>query len=743
MASTIKIKRSEVSGNPAVLGAGELAYSALADNGSNGGDRLYIGSGTETSGNAVNHIVVGGKYYTGLIDATTTAGTLATSAKSIPILSATGTIDQWLVGSLKLSGSTLISTTTNTDVNITPNGTGNTSITNLKGLNGTLANITSFGIRDTSAAFDVLIAATSSTTLTAARTLTLDMVNAARSIKLGGNLSFAGDLTTSGAFATTLTTTAATTLTLPTTGTLATLAGSETFTNKTLTSPTINGGTHTAITNLAIRDTSAAFDVTIAATSSTLLTAARTLTLDMVNAARSIKLSGNLSFAGDLTTSGAFATTLTTTAATTLTLPTTGTLATLAGSETFTNKTHSTGSTWNGNTIGVAYGGTGTATGSITGTGALTFTAGGTNTNVNLVPNGTGTVDVSSKRITNLADPTGSQDAATKAYVDAVKTGLDIKDSVRVATTANLVAIYTGASKILTNNTTLAPIAIDGITLAVNDRVLVKDQSVASSNGIYTVTTVGTGAVAWVLTRAGDFDNTPGTEITGGAFAFVEEGTTNADSGWVLTTDGTVTLDTTNLTFVQFSGAGQISAGNGLTKTGNTIDVVGTANRISVAADSVDIASTYVGQTSITTLGTIGTGVWQGTIVGPTYGGTGVNNGSSTITLGGSLTTSGAFATTLTVTAATTVTLPTTGTLATLAGSETFTNKTISTSSTWNGNTIGSGYGGTGFNTYAAGDIIYASAANTLSKLAKGSDGQLLQLVSGLPVWAAIDGGTY
>lgn len=96
---------------------------------------------------------------------------------------------------------------------------------------------------------------------------------------------------------------------------------------------------------------------------------------------------------------------------------------------------------------------------------------------------------------------------------------------------------------------------------------------------------------------------------------------------------------------------------------------------------SSTVLGTGVVTSSLTTVGTIGTGTWQGTIVSPTYGGTGVNNGSSTITIGGNVTVSGAFTTALTVTGATTVTLPTTGTLATLNGTETLTNKTISGSS--------------------------------------------------------------
>lgn len=393
------------------------------------------------------------------------------------------------------------------------------------------------------------------------------------------------------------------------------------------------------------------------------------------NGSNTITLGGNISTAGAFTTSGAFGITFTATNTTSVTLPTTGTLATLAGSETFTNKTLSTGSTWNGNTIGVAYGGTGTTNGSITGTGALTFTAGGTNTNVNLVPNGTGTVDVASKRITSVATPTQDSDAATKGYVDATRTGLSVKDAVRVATTANLAATYnngtSGVGATLTNSGAQVALSIDGISLSVGNRVLVKDQNTALQNGVYEVTNVGSGSTNWVLTRATDSDNSPAGEIGGGDFVFVQEGTSQADNGYVVTTDGAITVGTTSITWAQFSGAGQVIAGNGLTKTGNTLDVNGTANRITVGADAIDIASTYAGQTSITTLGTIGTGTWQGSLIGPTYGGTGVNNGSNTITLGGnistagSFTTSGAFGITLTATGTTSVTLPTTGTLAT------------------------------------------------------------------------------
>ena len=226
--------------------------------------------------------------------------------------------------------------------------------------------------------------------------------------------------------------------------------------------------------------------------------------------------------------------------------------------------------------------------------------------------------------------PSADLDVANKSYVDGARSGLDVKASVKLATNAAL-ATYTHLTGVLTASANAA-LALDGTTLSRGTdegiRVLVKNETSTNEkyNGIYVVTDAGDGSNPWVLTRATDADTN--TEVTPGMFTFVEQGTNWADTGWVLATDGAITLGTTALSWVQFSSAGQIVAGDGLTKTGNTIDVVGTTNRISVSANAVDISASYVGQSSITTLGTITTGIWNGTDVAVTDGGTGSSTAS-------------------------------------------------------------------------------------------------------------------
>lgn len=177
-------------------------------------------------------------------------------------------------------------------------------------------------------------------------------------------------------------------------------------------------------------------------------------------------------------------------------------------------------------------------------------------------------------KITGLGTPTASTDAATKQYVDDVAQGLHIHPSVVAATTSALTATYSngssGVGATLTNSGTLAAFSIDGVSPAQNDRILVKNQASAIQNGIYTLTTVGSGSVAWVLTRATDMDES--VEVDGGDFVFVTGGTVNDNTGWVQT-EVNVVIGTNNIIFTQFSGAGTYVAGNGLTLTGNSFSI--------------------------------------------------------------------------------------------------------------------------------------------------------------------------
>ena len=214
---------------------------------------------------------------------------------------------------------------------------------------------------------------------------------------------------------------------------------------------------------------------------------------------------------------------------------------------------------------------------------ANTISSTDTNGDITLSPNGTGTVKVPSGY-----DDRSGQDSltlVTKGYVDAVKQSLDIKDSVHVASTAN-VSLTAGSSDLEAGDT------IDGVTLVAGDRVLLKNQSTASENGIYV-------AVASGGTPARSDDANASAEVTSGMFVWVEEGTSNGDQGYVLTTNNVITLNTTDLTFTQFSGAGQITAGDGLTKSGNTINVVPDNVTLSVTADEIklkgDVTTTALG----------------------------------------------------------------------------------------------------------------------------------------------------
>lgn len=192
-----------------------------------------------------------------------------------------------------------------------------------------------------------------------------------------------------------------------------------------------------------------------------------------------------------------------------------------------------------------------------------TFTSGGVDS-----------LDMGASKIENLLDPTAPQDAATKYYVDSVASGLDWKQSSRLATAAALPA-YTaagsGVGKTLTGNANGA-LTVDGVAVVNGNRVIVKNEGVSHvDHGIYTQTQLGTGGTPFILTRATDFDTNA--EVTAGAASFVEEGTVNADTGWVLTTNDPIVVDTTALAFAQFSSTVSYTFDQGLSLTGSSVKV--------------------------------------------------------------------------------------------------------------------------------------------------------------------------
>lgn len=513
MAAKIQIKRaSSATANTAPSGnlsAGELAVSyGNAPAHDNGGGRLFVGNSDGSS-----NIVVGGQYFTALLDHTPGALTASSSL----ITDSNSKLAQLKVDNLDFNLNTISSTDNNGDINITPNGSGDVVIDGLK-----------YPQADGSA-------------------------NQFLQTDGSGQLSFA---------------TVTSSFTLSDGSTTDTFNTGETltFTAGEGTDITVSNNTVTIVGELA---TTGNAGVASFASADFAVSGAGQVTIHSVSNSQLEGSIANAKLANSSITIGSDAVAL-------------GTSRTDLNGLTSVDVDNIT---IDGNVISTT----------------------NSNGNLELTPNGTGTVTVPSGY--KDRNGFGTNSLATKQYVDAIKTGLDVKDSVRVASTANI----TNISDALNSGD-----SIDGVTLANDDRVLLKDQTTGSENGIYVV---GSSPA-----RASDFDENA--EVTGGTFVFVEEGTANADNGYVVTTDGTITVGSTAIAFTQFSGAGQIDPGNGLVKgtgaSANTINAVGTANRITVSADAINIATNYVGQNTITTLGTITTGTWNGSTIGTSKGGTGL-----------------------------------------------------------------------------------------------------------------------
>ncbi len=472
MATVIQIKRSSAATAPATLKLGELAYTYGTGTQANNGDRIFIGEGgVDGNGDANNVTVIGGQYFTDMLDHV--AGTLTGS--SALVTDSNLAIDQVIIGNNATTGGTL-------KLN---EGTNNGSaFIGLKAPNSVTAT-TTFTLPDGDGTAGQFLKTDGSKNLawsTVNQFIDLagdtgtDTYNTAETLTFAGGSGMATVVTDNNVEiqATALTN--------------ANLSGTAGITNANLANPTTTLGTSTLTLGAATTD----------------ITGLTSIVVD------------------DITINGQI----------------------------------------------------------------ISTTAG--NKDISFSPHGTGTVIVPA----GYEDRSGFQDQslANKAYVDQVAQGLDTKPSCKYGTTANLAATYSngtaGVGATLTGSSNGA-LSLDGSTPSVADRILVKDQTTAAQNGIYVVTTVGDGSNAFVLTRATPEDQPA--ELTGGAFVFVESGTANANNGYVFTHTGAPTFGTTALDVAQFSGAGQITAGAALSKTGNQMDVEVDDSSIEVASDAIRV----------------------------------------------------------------------------------------------------------------------------------------------------------
>lgn len=241
--------------------------------------------------------------------------------------------------------------------------------------------------------------------------------------------------------------------------------------------------------------------------------------------------------------------------------------------------------------------------------------------------------------VTLTTDPTAALQAATKQYVDAALSNTNYHASVVAASTTNITATYNnGASGIgatLTNLGTLVAFSVDGYTANVNDRILIKNQTSGLQNGVYTVSVIGSGSIAWILTRASDYDQSIPGEVAAGDFVFVGNGTVNASTAWVQTTGGTIIIGTTAINFTQVAGVGTYTAGTGLALSGNQFSIANTGVT----------ATNYGSAASVSTISVNAQGqITSGSSTSIAIGGSQITTGSVAIANGGTGSTTAASA---------------------------------------------------------------------------------------------------
>lgn len=551
MANIIRIKRSEVAGNPSSLSTGELAYSGLTDNGSNGGDRLYIGMGTETNGNAASHVVIGGKFFTDRLDHS--AGTL--TASSAIIVDSNKKIDDLLIDNIELNGNTISTTDTNGNLILSPNGSGKVSIAGaytLPKVDGSEGYVLT-----TNGAGAGSWAALPSSSFTITGDSGSDVFST------GGTLTFIG----SDPIDTTITDD---TITISVKDATTSVKGVASFNSASFSvtagDVTIKSG---GISNSQLVNSSLTIGTTAISLGSTVSTIAG------LSSVTSTSFVGALTGNASTVTNGVYTTDSGTV-----------TNSMLAGS--IANNKLLNSSVTIGSTL-VSLGATQTSLAGLTELTVDNLNFNGniissTNTNgdISLDPNGLGNVDVNGAKITNVGTPEVGSDAANKDYVDNAVTGLTWKDAANLLADSNVALTGTTGTLVIDGHGALTQAHGDGY------RILLKNQSTASENGVYLYSDDGSN---YTLSRSADADTYA--ELKG-ASIFILEGTNYGKSGWV---QGNHYL--TNFSgqqWVQFNGGGAYSGGDGLTLSGSTFSVnVATDGGIEIAADNLQLKSTVAG----------------------------------------------------------------------------------------------------------------------------------------------------
>ena len=541
MSSIVRIKRSGVTGNPPALAQGELAYSYLQYDPviGQGGDRLYIGTGTEVNGEAANIEVIGGKYFTTKLNHA--PGTL--TANSAIIVDTNSKIDQIKIDDIVIDANTISTAVANTNLTLIPGGSKSVDVSGAK--------ITSLGTPTantdavTKEYVDEVVAALESSSefdyATDDGFGSLNLSTEIFSILGGTGISTSADSNTDIVI-----------ITLNDTGVIANTYGSSTE----VPVITINEQGQITIANTASISTDLSIEGDAGSDTVSLLND----TLKFVGGTGvATSVSNNeveFSIGQDVSTSANV------------------TFANVNVNTLVANTSVEAGNILiSGNTI------------STTSNTALVFVA--------------DYISVNDVIIKDVSDPQTAGDAANKRYVDAVAQGLRILPSARAATTVDLGATYAdgpdnqnpGVEATLTIPA-IAILDIDGITdWSLGDNILVKDQDTPAENGSYVITQLGDAITDWILTRS-DFDDEP--EEIPGSFEFVVEGTLYGSTGWVATTPNAnngIVVGVDDIIWVQFSGAGTYIAGNGLDLNGNVFSVNVDNSSIEIVADTLQVAN--------------------------------------------------------------------------------------------------------------------------------------------------------